>query len=432
MGNITDHQAATAGARKVRMAYTLNNFQPVLCTILSDQPYFYMDENVEDDDDVFDEATMDALERDIAGLQQKISTYEKMSDHFAPGSESRFDEFLQAGEQITGAKPTPVLSLDDITALIGKSRMAQSLLDDAAEHGVILSLSAQIDTAAYDRDGAKILINPSMTLAEATLLTVRELRRHYQHRAGAMLHPLTFVPDHGVLINRAQRADLAIAMLRTGWELQLAGEKDIWARLENSSMADLARAFAREAHLDFRTLNNGGASAAVFETWFLSERCRAEDKKLIQAMLADYQGYVFGSDQVSRSVSAELICALGQQPYGKNYLADYARMIMTDPVFTEVRDRSNANFLWFIKFERSFKETEHELQSGGEDIHSSGVHPGLPQTTAGDRTNEALSGPLSRFSKKPAADAGLESGADGDNVIHVAFGSFRSSQGEAV
>ena len=39
---------------------------------------------------------------------------------------------------------------------------------------------------------------------------------------------------------------------------------------------------------------------------------------------------------------------------------------MTDPIFTDVRDRSNANFLWFIKFERSFKETEQELQKGGD------------------------------------------------------------------
>ena len=28
-----------------------------------------------------------------------------------------------------------------------------------------------------------------------------------------------------------------------------------------------------------------------------------------------------------------------------------------------MRDRANANFLWFIKFERSFRETEQELQN---------------------------------------------------------------------
>jgi hypothetical protein len=130
-------------------------------------------------------------------------------------------------------------------------------------------------------------------------------------------------------------------------------------------MSDLARAFAREAYLDFRTINNGVAAAAVFESWFLSERCRVEDRKLIQQMLADYRGYVFDSESSSRKVSADLIIALGSQPFGKNYLAPYVGTITSDVLFTEVRDRSNANFLWFIKFEKSFRETEQELQETG-------------------------------------------------------------------
>jgi hypothetical protein len=115
--------------------------------------------------------------------------------------------------------------------------------------------------------------------------------------------------------------------------------------------------------MDFRTLNNGAAASAVFEAWFLSERCRLEDRKLIQQMLADYQGYVFEGDQGSQQVTAELIAALGAVPFGKNYLAPFVSTIMSDALFTDVRDRSNANFLWFIKFERSFREAEQELQS---------------------------------------------------------------------
>jgi len=100
----------------------------------------------------------------------------------------------------------------------------------------------------------------------------------------------------------------------------------------------------------------------VFEAWFLSDRCRQQDRKLIQLMLADYQGYVFEGENVSRTVGNELIIALGTMPFGKNYLAPYVGTIVSDAVFTEIRDRSNANFLWFIKFERSFREAEQELQ----------------------------------------------------------------------
>jgi hypothetical protein len=79
-------------------------------------------------------------------------------------------------------------------------------------------------------------------------------------------------------------------------------------------------------------------------------------------MLSDYRGYVFEGEQPSQAVTAELVATLGSMPFGKNYLAPYVQTITSDAVFTEVRDRSNANFLWFIKFERSFRETEQELQ----------------------------------------------------------------------
>ena len=133
--------------------------------------------------------------------------------------------------------------------------------------------------------------------------------------------------------------------------------------LLNSSFADLGRAFAREAYLDFRTLNNGQAMAAVFEGWFLSERCRAQDKLLINQMLNDHQGYVFDMKEVDSALTPALISALGAMPFGKNYLAEHAMTIIDDAIFTDVRDRSNANFLWFVKFERTFRETEQELQT---------------------------------------------------------------------
>lgn len=437
MDNISDFEGglnAAKGKGRVRMAYTLNNVQPVLCTLLSDQPYFYMDETVPEDDDVaLMEQTIDSLERDIADLNHKINAYESLSARFTSPAGEIMAEFQASAADMFVAQKTQdeAAFLSALCEMLSKSRMASELLTHAETHGVALRASVQTESVLFDRDVGAIFVNPAMVMTDAALLTVRELRRQYQFRSGAMLHPLTFNPDHGILVNRAQRADLAVAMVRAAWEMQLSGEKSVWARLENSSMGDLARAFAREAFIDFRTLNNGQASAAVFETWFLSERCRAEDKKLIQEMLADYRGYVFGSDQMSRSVSVELLSALGEQPYGKNYLAAYAQMIMTDPVFAEVRDRSNANFLWFIKFERSFRETEQELQTQ-EASPSSGVLPeALPQSS-GDRLHETASPRSSRLSGQPASHGGLDGEVQGDNVIYVAFGQITRSRGEAV
>ena len=127
-----------------------------------------------------------------------------------------------------------------------------------------------------------------------------------------------------------------------------------------------------------------------------------------------------------------MITAMGEQPFGKNYLSQYARAIIEDPVFTEVRDRSNANFLWFIKFERSFRETEQALQSG-EELNGSDVLSNPPQDT--DKTEHGPSiiiplrgdaGVIHNGKRRPGS-AFLEQDDASANVIHVRFGEGKSA-----
>jgi hypothetical protein len=419
--------------RRCLMAYTLNNEQPVICTIVSDQPYFYMeeDEAAFADDDYLGDVNFAAIEEDLAELSRKMEAYDRLAKSYQHEPDRRLAEFAMEAAELSAFKPSSVSIIqpaDKIMAVLSQSRMAQALIEFAHTYNVHIVESDQVGTARYDREGGKILIQSTLGEAEQCLLAVRELRRHWQHRKGVLLHPLTFHPEQGILINRAQVADLSIAMVRVAWELQLAGQRDLWAFIENSPMADLGRAFAREAFTDFRSLATGKASSAVFETWFLSERCRHQDKKLIQAMLADHQGYVFASEEASRTVSIELITALGEQPFGKNYLAPYAAMIMEDPVFTEVRDRSNANFLWFIKFERSFRETEQALQST-EGLQAADVLSGQPsQQEPFEHEPESIIIPLPGrgviHSQNDRVRSGrLEAAVGSTNVIHVRFGS---------
>ena len=67
------------------------------------------------------------------------------------------------------------------------------------------------------------------------------------------------------------------------------------------------------------------------------------------------------SEELSRQATLALISSLGETPYGQNYLSGYITTVMDDPIFYEVRDRSNANFLWFIKFENSFTDAEENI-----------------------------------------------------------------------
>ena len=348
-----------------RFAYTLNNTQPVLCSWISDQPLFFNDCDVAEEDDILDDPVFKALEKDILNLRHKTTAYEKISAEYAENPDLKPLRFMEDAAFISAPYIRP--EQEDMAAALQSSRFASMMLSFAATQGVVLKESAQVQDVTYDREASAILIRPDLEKGSKILLVARELRRVWQHRNGAGLHPLTLHPDHAVLVNRAQLADLSIAMIRTAWELQLAGEKDAWTRVENSTMADLGRAFAREAVADFRSLNNGKAALATFEAWFLSERCRKADRTLIQQMLADYQGYVFAdNEEASRSITSDLMSALGKVPFGENYLARSASQVMADAVFTEVRDRSNANFLWFIKFERSFRDSETEIADRSE------------------------------------------------------------------
>lgn len=358
-----------AAPQQARVSYTINNHQPVISTIIGSDPLFYMDysEDMLDEDEefVFDSAELGILDDELSSLSKEIQKLDTLSADYAQSSEQSAAIFYETRNSLTGQEPSDIITTTtaQIRDALTQSRIAKAYLDQADQFGAEIIITGQVQDAIYDRKSGNILINSNLSFTDQILLTARELRRHFQHRRGALLNPLNFHPDSAIVMNRAQQADLITSVIRVAWELQLSGNKDVWERVENSSFADLGRAFVREAHLDFRTINNGQAATAVFEAWFLSERCRTEDKKLIQQMLADNEGYVFDIENAHNAVTPAVLAALGEMPFGKNYLAIHTETILTDPIFTEVRDRSNANFLWFIKFERTFRETERDLQT---------------------------------------------------------------------
>lgn len=372
MNNFDPFSVAPASAT-VRLAYTLNNRQPVRCTYISEEPLFYLDQGVIDDDDL--DIPVDLLE-EFSACDPQIPS--------GPPSD-RVDAARVFAEQFGGVPvKTPVLA--ETLVQLRQSRIGAALLDFALSHGVTIETAPQRSAVTYDRMNGAIKLRNNVGPAEQFLLLTRELRRVWQHRNGALIHPLLFHPDHAIVINRIHAADLMATMTRVAWEMSLAGDTRPWDYLEKNGHHDMTRALSREARTDFRALNNGRAMASVFEAWFLSERCRGYDRTLIQQMLADYQGYVFkaGHEETSKVLTQQLLASLGTLPFGKNYLSPHAATILADPIFTDIRDRSNANFLWFIKFEQSFRQTERDLQSKGGLLTSGTTSLSLDQSVHAD------------------------------------------------
>jgi len=375
MSDIIDYNTASATMNNMpcRVAYTINNAQPVRSTIIGDQPFFYMDADIEDEEfDDLDEAEMALLAGELEALKREIEVFDRMSD-INEGEEScLYKEIGENSIDITQETPKNAQNIQDIIDITAKSRLGAAYLERAEQDGVDIAYHKGCEAAYYDQIGLSIRLNGDLEQDEQVLLLARELRRHWQNAEGALLHPLGFHPDQAVLMNRLQMADLSVAMVRVAWELQLGDYKAAWTRIDNSSLADLGRAMAREAYTDFRTLNNGLASQAVFEAWFLSERCKHADRELIQMMLSDHDSMIHNIDNADHQMTHAVIAAIGTVPFGKNYLSLHAPVVMDDAIFNEVRDRSNANFLWFVKFERSFRETEQHLQHPENAEHSFG------------------------------------------------------------
>ncbi len=414
-----------------KCAFTFGGKQhPVLSNIIDTSPLFYVDTGYDFDfDDEFLEledlraelnegATREDLREKKHRLEQAgkhLSGYEKRPTH---------DLFLKNAADITSNKPRVQADLEACLDILRQSKLGENLLSVAQGFGVEVTSSAHVFNVLYDRAEKIIRVQKNIDHTRAVFGLVKALRQVWMHQKGYLIQPLCFQPEDAILLNRLHIADTLSVQCRVAWEVKLAGNTNLWEELMGGAGYDLATSLAREAISDFRALTNGKANRASFETWFLSGRCKVADKELIQQMLADQHGLVFNSRDISRSASFEIIAGLGEMPYGKNYLSSLTAQIAEDPLYAEIRDRSNANFLWFIKFERSFRESEQELQkhngpTGGTSRSS--------QTPAKDHAYEGNNSQVITFRPLPAERAEkptarlANDGANDENVATIYY-----------
>ncbi len=261
-----------------------------------------------------------------------------------------------------------VVSIATLTQTLLFSRTAIALYERLQADGISIIYDQQVPLSQYYPRAAAgegpahtITLNPHHPKGDLLNMLARELRRAWQHAEGALVNPLTFEPEEAILVNRAQQADVLMMSIKMAWELKLAGENEAWDYLVGSPMADVSRLFENKASADFRTLNNGEAARAAYDLFFDGARTKIHDKRIIHQMLLDETGYIKSRDSRPQ-VSMDLFRRLGQLPNGRNYLASGNQSrLPTDPMYATVEDRANANFLWFIKFERSFQEKELQM-----------------------------------------------------------------------
>lgn len=260
----------------------------------------------------------------------------------------------------TNGSDATIVPIETLIALVRMSRTGESLFSEIANLQVVYDTQSPGSQFYPRADAPVITLNPYRPKGDLVNLLTREVRRAWQHAQGMLVNPLSFEPDEAILMNRAQAADGLMIAIKVAWELKLSGEQEAWDALVGSPMADVSRTFEIKVSADFRTLNNGEAPRAAYDKFFEDSRTKAHDKRIIHQMLLDEKGYM-KSRKERPKVSMELFKRLGEMPGGRNYLSIKSKALPTDTCYSTVEDRSNANFLWFIKFERSFQEKELQM-----------------------------------------------------------------------
>lgn len=353
------------GQQSVRVSCHPGDFgTTAICNIIDDQPLFYIDDSAEEDFILEEELehNMGLLPADTKFLEKmraKLASYDKsaksLSDYTSILPETQFDDAFKSPVK------TP-LSLKSILDFGQQSAIFKSYLDFTIKHGIAIELNNTIQTSSYNRTNKLIYLNPLLDMVTATGALIKSMRTAWNHKQGILINPLSFQPEEAILINRLFEADLDVTKISYLWDLKLSGNSDVWTMAMNGSDYDLCSAYAMEAMTDFRSIKSGLAARATFEKWFITSRCKSYDRDIIQTMMGGHTDIDIDNQDASRVIAMDVISGLGRRPDAQNYLAPIMMQIMNDAIYGEVRDRSNANFLWFVTFERRMSEMEQELQ----------------------------------------------------------------------
>lgn len=286
----------------MRLAYTIDGYQPVKCSLVGDDPLYYCD----------DPQVSEEVERIFSPMM-----FEREPIRF------EMPEYKE-------------LDVTELLFRLSQSNYLRGMLGDIA-----VVTSPHVKTA--ESRGRVITLWSYLCVEEAFLLCAKEIRRVWRGR-----YDLSQLSVDGRLFEaRLHEADLAGGMVRAAWEAKLSGYDAPWRRLFEH---DLKRAMMHEAQKDWRTLRTGQAQLHAVEGWYLSNRLIEVDKATVKTLLATFQ-----DKWGDKHKPVDMVIQYTRLPTGESYMAKGIEIFLTDPVFDAIRDKQTANFAWFIKFESSFR-----------------------------------------------------------------------------
>ena len=209
----------------------------------------------------------------------------------------------------------------------------------------------------------KVYLEDGLDLSSAFLFTLMNLRIISQEYR----YPLLFNPRDALFYHRLIKVDMDVFVCKVAWEANLQGwssPMNTLLRVDNSLegfYSDLMGVFRSIAQKDFRTIRSGEASIGTLDRWFGSNKPLIADKFLIEHILLDKE---YCSSRGARGVlSVDEVLRVGKTPKVNNYLGPSITALISNPWYSQPRDRKLANSLYHIELRRG--QVEDYLNDGG-------------------------------------------------------------------
>lgn len=319
----------------IRLAYIYKGYQPTLCTYISDEPYFYSTETKEESFDDFLDVIMSETPTSVWPRSSGVS--------YGSDKETTY---------------TTLPNIYDSTQLD-----LVSLLDDISSVGYISSLLhryafttnefvKQVEVA-----NGEVQINPKLSKEDALVAIIHAVKQH-EHRTSYELNQL--MPDDLVKHRIVETIDTWYSILRACWELKLLGKTSYWAE-HYQLHSELFSGYELCVKRDFRYLKNKEGINLLCQQMLLLERGYIERslKTLVAELLRE--SYMSVSDKKGEAFTKSFSKTLKQ--LDSNSIIDGLLTVLYNPKnnfeeYITTINRTTQNFIWFIKFELSFREYE--------------------------------------------------------------------------
>lgn len=232
-----------------------------------------------------------------------------------------------------------------------------NLKEYCIDKGVTFIKTNQVELYGYKNKVCMIRQDEDNPVVEF-ISEIKALRAAIHDLNGVNIDPLLFTPDDAIILNRIYAADEAAFICRIAWESKLAGNNELYDYVAVSALSTILATMQIVAKADFRTLKNGDVMLTGFECFFLDATKTFYDRQITERMLAD-------NDYCSQTVDPredikQVIIDICKIPLenGSYVELDIEEVLFGSPLFTQIIHKPIENFLWFIKFERSFSSRD--------------------------------------------------------------------------